>query len=198
MSGLFTDKEAFNADISGWDVSRITNMAGMFYEASTFNQLLNGWDVSSVTEMKETFLLARAFNRPLNAWDVSSVTDMQRTFFIASSFNTPLDNWNVSSVMNMIETFREASSFNQNLCAWGEKMNAAPRTEPVFFMFRDSGCESELDPLYASTPYENLCTSVCNTRCSPSWYNDCDDQLSLLHSALRGEGKTKDTNLSLK
>ena len=39
----------FNQDISGWDVSNVTNMDGMFLGNQYFNQDLSSWDVSNVT-----------------------------------------------------------------------------------------------------------------------------------------------------
>ena len=49
MSELFKDT-AFNYDISGWDVSNVTNFSGMFSVASAFNYDISGWDVSSGTD----------------------------------------------------------------------------------------------------------------------------------------------------
>ena len=39
----------FNGDISGWDVSNVTDMSFMF-EYSKFNGDISGWDVSNVTD----------------------------------------------------------------------------------------------------------------------------------------------------
>ncbi|MFA7252592.1 MAG: BspA family leucine-rich repeat surface protein [Candidatus Paceibacterota bacterium] len=56
LSGMFYEDETigflgirFAGDISGWDVSAVTDMSRMFHE-SDFNQDLSGWNVSSVTE----------------------------------------------------------------------------------------------------------------------------------------------------
>ena len=38
--------DAFNGDLSAWDVSSVTTMRSMFYQASTFNQDLSSWCVS--------------------------------------------------------------------------------------------------------------------------------------------------------
>ena len=35
---MFTKADAFNGDISSWDVSSVTDMDYMFYQNSTFNQ----------------------------------------------------------------------------------------------------------------------------------------------------------------
>ena len=46
---------AFNADISAWDTSSVTNMAGMFSGATSFNADISAWDTSSVTNMPFMF-----------------------------------------------------------------------------------------------------------------------------------------------
>jgi surface protein len=45
MSQIFECVEDFNEDISGWDVSNVTNMHNMFACAKSFNQDISGWDV---------------------------------------------------------------------------------------------------------------------------------------------------------
>jgi surface protein len=110
--------ENFNEDISGWNVSNVTNMANMFFRARKFNQPLNNWNVSNVTNMRGMFMLASDFNQPLNNWNVSNVTNMEKMFHGASDFNQPLNNWNVSNVNDMRSMFEEAASFNQPLNDW--------------------------------------------------------------------------------
>ena len=46
-------RNLFNQDISGWDVSNVTNMAGMFLGNQYFNQDLSSWDVSNVTNCNQ-------------------------------------------------------------------------------------------------------------------------------------------------
>jgi surface protein len=53
MSYMFGIAEAFNQDISGWDVSKVTNMRDMFEDAYAFNQDIGSWDVGKVTDMNE-------------------------------------------------------------------------------------------------------------------------------------------------
>ena len=117
MNSMFRDT-SFSANLSGWNVSQVTDMNYMFYDAASFNGNLSGWDVSSVTGMDGMFEDASSFDQPLNDWNVSHVQDMRNMFSGASSFNQPLNDWNVSSVTSMFATFRNADSFNGNLSGW--------------------------------------------------------------------------------
>ena len=54
MEGMFLNSE-FNADISNWDVSNITNMDFMFSGATNFNQDLSGWCVENITREPRDF-----------------------------------------------------------------------------------------------------------------------------------------------
>ena len=53
MRNMFGGAISFNQDLSGWDVSMVTNMRNMFGGATSFNQDLSGWDVSKVTDMSD-------------------------------------------------------------------------------------------------------------------------------------------------
>ena len=72
--GSHTTNSVFNGDISGWDVSNVTNMNSVFVHATSFNRDIGGWDVSSVTDMGFMFANASSFNGDISGWDVSSVT----------------------------------------------------------------------------------------------------------------------------
>jgi surface protein len=52
---MFEGADSFNQNISGWDVSRVTDMRAMFYGAESFNQNISSWDVSRVTDMEDMF-----------------------------------------------------------------------------------------------------------------------------------------------
>lgn len=111
-------RSSFNGDISSWDVSSVTNMSSMFQEASDFNGDISNWDVGSVTNMGNMFYKATSFNSDVSNWDVSQVTNMQRLFSEATSFRGDLSSWDVSQVTNMMSMFYNVSSFNSDISGW--------------------------------------------------------------------------------
>jgi surface protein len=85
MNNLFNGKTNFNSDISGWDVSQVTNMSYMFIHAAAFNQDISYWDTSQVTNMSFVFGYASSFNQDLQYWNTSSVTTYDDMFFAATA-----------------------------------------------------------------------------------------------------------------
>ena len=82
ISSLTTpdSRGTFNADISHWDVSQVTDMRFMFSGATTFDQDISNWDVSQVTDMNFMFFDALAFNQDISGWCVSAITSAPRFF----------------------------------------------------------------------------------------------------------------------
>ena len=74
-------------DISGWDVSNVTDMKFMFRYAESFNGDLSKWNVSNVRNMWSMFRNAESFNGDLSKWNVSNVTNMGNMFYAAKSFD---------------------------------------------------------------------------------------------------------------
>ena len=141
MSWLFSNHktsgnklEAFNGDISEWDVSKVTNMEGMFSGATSFNQ-----DISK--------------------WNVARVININSMFFDATSFNQDISGWNVAKVTGMISMFNGATSFSRNLNAWAAKINAdikASEWVTVSGMFSNSGLANKLPSWCQNTNCRNL------------------------------------------
>ena len=65
MADLFRDMKSFNADISKWNVSSVTNMQSMISNAQSFNADISKWDVSRVTNMENVFNGATSLSRTL-------------------------------------------------------------------------------------------------------------------------------------
>ena len=81
-------KSSFNADISSWDVSKVTTMYRMFKDAPNFNQDLSGWDVSSVVAMGEMFRGAYNFKAFVGSWDPPTSASTTNMFLYAVDFKT--------------------------------------------------------------------------------------------------------------
>ncbi len=131
----FDSPSIFNADLSGWDVSNVTNMSSMFLRAELFNSDLSGWDVSNVTEMAGMFYGAKSFNSDLSNWNVSNVVNMSALFYDAASLNSEIGGWDVSNVTKMNGMFFGAKLFNADISGW----DVSKVTEmPAMFAFADS------------------------------------------------------------
>ena len=87
--------DAFNGDISDWNISSVTGMAFMFSSAYAFNGDLSSWDTSRVTNMGGMFQHTRAFNGNISDWDVSSVRKITN-IFRSSAFDQNLGNWYIT------------------------------------------------------------------------------------------------------
>ena len=61
---MFEFAQAFNRDLTTWDVSRVENMGGMFFRARSLNGNVSNWDTSLVTDMSDMFFEAHNFDRP--------------------------------------------------------------------------------------------------------------------------------------
>ena len=129
MSYMFGGCKTFNQDLNGWDVSNVTDMFYMFYKCKTFDKPLNGWDVSNVISMGSMFENCANFNQDLNNWDVSRVTGMSWMFNACKKFNKPLNNWNVSNVTNLNGMFENCANFNQDISNWRPNLTGAGLTQ---------------------------------------------------------------------
>lgn len=128
MQGLFWSPNAvstFNKPLTNWITSNVANMSAMFSGASAFDQDVSGLDVSGVTDMYAMFENALVFNNgnaeTLENWDVSNVVAMDRMFSNAVEFNRILCRWNVANVTNMEGMFAGAVKYNQFLRGWNVK-----------------------------------------------------------------------------
>lgn len=116
LNSLFYKADAFNQDISMWDMSQVTTVDSMFAFTKAFNQDLSAWNVSNVTNMLGLFQSA-VFNQDITMWDTSKVTTMKSMFSGNKIYNQPLNELNVSNVVDLTAMFQSAV-FNQDLNLW--------------------------------------------------------------------------------
>jgi hypothetical protein len=67
-------------NITGWDVSSVTDFSGLFYDATSFNENLSSWSVNQVTNMDDMFYGATSFEQDLSNWNIASSTSLKRIF----------------------------------------------------------------------------------------------------------------------
>ena len=135
------DNAAFTlGDLSGWNVSNITDMMGMFAFTGASSTVftigdLSGWDVSAVTDMSHMFISTGESSATftlgnLNSWNVSKVRDMSYMFKNSGYSNVSfslgnLSNWKVANVINMSHMFdgtgKSNPAFTLNLSNWDIK-----------------------------------------------------------------------------
>ena len=113
MSLLFSNC-MHNFDVSGWDVSNVTNMGCTFYKCNMFTgKGLENWDVSNVTNMSGMFYKCKTFNCDLSKWNVSNVTDMYSMFTTCENFKGKgLEHWNISKVKDMKNIFNDCDKMS--------------------------------------------------------------------------------------
>ena len=95
-----------------WKTGSVVNLHRTFYKAKSMNANLGGWDVSKVGSLRKTFDSAEQFTGSgLDMWKTGSVTNLERTFSKANNMNVNLKDWDTSKVTDMTSTFYSAYRF---------------------------------------------------------------------------------------
>ena len=100
-------------DVSGWDVSSVTDMNSMFQLCDKLTELdLSGWNISNVADISYMFMnCASLVKLNLSNWNFKRATNLSY-FFMGCSALTELDasGWNVSNITDMGSMFNGCSS----------------------------------------------------------------------------------------
>ena len=159
MNSAFKNTSSFNKDISGWDVSGVTDMTNMFNGATSFDSTYtNSWiandDLSAVNIFQDGLLdisndnityAVSNYNKFdviykyvvwLVRWNTSLVTNMSGLFVGNSTFNEDISGWDVGNVTNMNNMFvyfsnDPSGAFNQPLNNWDVR-----KVTSMNYMFR--------------------------------------------------------------
>ena len=111
MVGMFRASGITSLDLSGWDVSNVTNMQDMFFITTSLEYLnLSGWDTGNVTNMHQMFSRTGLSHLDLSGWDTSNVTTMENMFDRAQNLvGLNVSGWDTSHVTNMSAMFADTS-----------------------------------------------------------------------------------------
>lgn len=115
---MFWGANAFDRDLSRWNVSKVRDFAFMFHSAYSFRgQGLEAWNTRNARTMRSMFMGADSLQmEDLTGWAVSNVNDFA-DLFGRSSFVGNISAWDVSSGANFEFMFRE-TAFNGDLSLW--------------------------------------------------------------------------------
>ena len=97
MEAMFQSSMGFNQPLSGWNVSKVTNMNNMFFAATSFNQDLGNWNVTGVT----------SFGRFIDATSISK-----------ANYDSLLVGWSGRNLKNNLG-FQANRTYSPSPCAGG-------------------------------------------------------------------------------
>jgi Mycoplasma protein of unknown function, DUF285 len=93
--------DAFDEDLSGWDVSRATDMFRTFFGLAQYTgRGLEHWNVRRVTNLRSMFSFAFNFRGNISYWSVSKAVFLKR-MFSDSLFNVDISQWDVSNAQDL-------------------------------------------------------------------------------------------------
>ena len=73
---MFQGANAFNGDVSKWNIARVTDMGFIFYQAESFNGDVSKSNTADVTSMGLMFTQATSFKGDVSKWNTAQVTSI--------------------------------------------------------------------------------------------------------------------------
>jgi surface protein len=142
MNSMFRNADAFNQNLSSWDVSRVTNMGGMFQDNGAFNNSgsadINNWRPISCSNFSSMFQSATTFNQPIGNWPLSASSIIMNSMFqSANSFNQNIGSWDMSRVTTINRIFNANNIFNNSGSSDINNWNTSNITD-MSFAFNDA------------------------------------------------------------
>ena len=114
MDCAFAGTKIVNADLSKWNLTKLTSIEGLFGECEKLQSVdLTGWDISRVKSFFALFSGCYELTsiKGIEDWDTSNVISMMAIFAELRALKTlDLSKWNTSKVTNMLMLFNGCSS----------------------------------------------------------------------------------------
>lgn len=107
---------AFNQDISGWDMTKVTTVSSML--PAGYTQDLTLWNTINITNFVSLFKGQSGMTTDVTGWNLSSANVMGAMFINNTTFNQDIGGWNISPVTDISSMFSGASSFNKDISGW--------------------------------------------------------------------------------
>lgn len=117
---MFSTAEIFNQNITGWNVSNVTDMTQMFAGCTTYDQPMDLWNVAKVTEFVGMFQNCKMLNKSINAWVMTKATDLSYMFAGCTSYNQPMDRLRPAgnTAINASYMLQGCTSFNSPIAGF--------------------------------------------------------------------------------
>ena len=110
MENMFRSTALKTVDVTGWDVSNVTNLYSTFLNCTSLESIvgLETWDVSAVTTTNRLFSQCPKLKEiDLSTWKLPAVTDAERMFYkceVLEELNAA--NWDFRSLSNALNMFK--------------------------------------------------------------------------------------------
>lgn len=121
MSNAFnTFSTSSSLDLTGWDISKVTNIQNMFYDAKITELDVTGWNVSTIKSFYYLFYASSISTIiGLDTWDTSNITNMDSLFKGCKATSlSGISNWDTSKVTNMSSLFSEIYLETLDISGW--------------------------------------------------------------------------------
>lgn len=134
FENLFQHKTTFNENLSGWNVSNITNMSRMFDGCVSFLGLgLENWNPYWLSNTFNMFRNCQSLICDLSRWNIANLYDAKSMFYCCRNFNSDLSRWRSNQLKYTNYMFYGCNNFNSDLSGWD-----VSKVELMDFMF--DGC----------------------------------------------------------
>lgn len=119
MHLMFQNNKVTSLNLSGWDVSNVTNMSNMFRGCANLKTLdVEGWNTANVENMALMFYGCKALQRlNLSSWNTSKITSMADMFYNCNNLEEISfgSGWNTSNVTSFERMFYGCEDLGNNL-----------------------------------------------------------------------------------
>ena len=117
MENMFRSAALKTVNVTGWDVSNVTNLYGTFLNCTSLETIvgLETWDVSSVTTTNRLFSQCPKLKEiDLSTWKLPAVTDAERMFYKCEVLEElDASNWDLRNLVNARDMFKYCYKLKQ-------------------------------------------------------------------------------------
>jgi surface protein len=109
IKNMFKDAKAFNQFFDINLFSQITDLTGVLQGTEAFDQDISSWNVSSVTTMEKLFKDSH-FNKDISNWSVATCTNFVE-MFSGSRFNYDIRGWNIAQTDSLTDMIKDTTDY---------------------------------------------------------------------------------------